>query len=179
MRDAIDPMLLFPAVAALAAGLALALWRRNRGVAVMSAVLCVFSALLILGERAARASHANIRVDLLVTIPAVSVAALIIGLLTVRRPPTAAPRLRRGSRDRGRCLVRIVRRGSRSEILFEGVKITRTFYQGYRLYWQESIRCQSNLARRFGTIDRAGEPCREILWSRRAALDRIRSPEPF
>src|SRR5512146_212200 len=86
MREATDPMLLFP----LAAGLAIALWRRNRGVAVMSAALSVASALLIVGERAARASHADIRVDLLVTIPAVSVAALVIGLLTVRRLPAAA-----------------------------------------------------------------------------------------
>jgi len=162
MRVATDPMLLFPAVAALATGLAFALWRRNRGVAVMSAVLSVFSALLILGERAARASHANIRVDLLVTIPAVSVAALTIGLLTVRRPPAAA-------RVFAAALAFVGGVSSASFAWFtvrtgiEGANITRTFDEGYRLYWEETIRCQGNLARRFGTIDRASEPCRGNL----------------
>jgi hypothetical protein len=162
MREAMDPMLLFPVVAALSAGLALALWRRNRGVAVMSAVLSMFSALLILGERAARAAHANIRVDLLVTIPAVSAAALVIGLLAVRRPPSAA-RV---------CAAGLAIVGGLSTASFawftvrtgiEGAHITRTFEEGYRLYWEETIRCQGNLATRFGAMDRAGEPCRGNL----------------
>jgi hypothetical protein len=162
MREATDPMLLFSVVAALAAGLALALWRSNRGVAVMSAVLSLFSALLILAERAARASHADVRVDLRVTIPAVSVAALVSGLLTVRRPPAAARAFAAGLAIVGgfsfASFAWFMVRTS-----FEGAKMTRTFDEGYRLYWEETIRCRGNLARRFGAIDRAGEPCRGNL----------------
>ena len=162
MQKAMDPMLLFPVVAVLAAGLALALWRRNRGVAVMSAALAVCSALLILGERAARASRANIRVDLLFTIPAVSAAALVIGLLTVRRGTAAARVFAAGLAIVGGLSTAsfawfTVRTG------IEGAHITRTFEEGYRLYWEETIRCQGNLARRLGAMDRAGEPCRGNL----------------
>ena len=169
-----DPMLLFPVVAALAAGLALALWRRNRGVAVMSAALAVCSALLILGERAARASRANIRVDLLFTIPAVSAAALVIGLLTIRRGTAAARVFAAGLAIVGGISTAsfawfAVRTG------IEGAHITRTFEEGYRLYWEETIRCQGNLARRFGTMDRDGEPCRGNL----VATSRSAGSYPF
>src|SRR5579872_1862730 len=165
MQRAYDPMLLFPLVGLLAAGLTLVLWRRNRGFAISAAVLSAISALLVLNERASIAAHANIRVDLLVTIPVVSLAALVIGLMglmVLRRPPLAARILGAGLAVVGSAVfaafsVQMVQSGS------EIARLTQISNDGGRLYGEETIRCRQNLARRFGPLDRAGEPCRGNL----------------
>jgi hypothetical protein len=90
-RD-IDPILLFALVAMLAAVLTVLLWRSNRGVAVVAAGLAVCSGLMVWHERVARAAGTNIRVDLLVTIPVIAVAAIVVGVFSLQRPPMAASR---------------------------------------------------------------------------------------
>jgi hypothetical protein len=68
MREAMDPMLFFPVVAALATGLAIALWRHNRDRAIMSAGLALISTYIIPGERAL---HEEVRGDLLLAVSVV------------------------------------------------------------------------------------------------------------
>src|SRR6266851_3803716 len=88
-RD-IDPILLFALVAMLAAVLAVLLWRSNRGVGTLAAGLAVCAGLLVWNERVARAAGANIRVDLLVTVPVIAVAAIVVGAFSLRRTLVAA-----------------------------------------------------------------------------------------
>src|SRR6185503_14553902 len=155
-RD-LDPMLLFTAVALLAAALSLALWRRDRRPAIVAAILTGLAALCILNESVARASGANIRVDLLLLIPLVTVSALVVGALNVRRPRQAVRVIAAGLILVGGAAFawfawRMVL------TTFEGRRLTHTFDQGRKLYWEETIRCHENLARRFGPLDRAAEP---------------------
>src|SRR5712691_7718567 len=82
--DAAAPAL-FILVALLASGLALALWREKRGVAIAASALAAISAVCVANEFAMRAARANIRVDLLLTIPLVAAAAAVIGVFAYRR----------------------------------------------------------------------------------------------
>jgi hypothetical protein len=155
-------MLLFAAVALLAAALSLALWRRDRRAAIVAASLTGLAALCILNESVARARGANIRVDLLLLIPLVTASALVVGAMNVRRPQPAARVIASGLvLVGGAAFTWFAWRMVLST--FEGRRLTRTFDQGRKLYWEETIRCQGNLARRFGPLDRAAEPCRGNL----------------
>jgi len=160
-RD-LDPMLLFTAVALLAAALSLALWRRDRRPAIVAAILTGLAALCILNESVARARGANIRVDLLLLIPFVTTGALVVGAMNVRRPRPVARIIAAGLVLVGGAAFAWF--ASRMVLTtFEGRRLTRTFDQGRKLYWDETIRCQGNLARRFGPLDRAAAPCRGNL----------------
>ncbi len=115
------------------------------------------SALLVWAERAARASHANIRVDLLVTIPVISAAAMVAGIFCVRQPRWAARAVGAGLLAVGGVSFagfswRMV------QTSFELQRITKAFDQGRRLYWEETIRCAGNFARRFGPMERRDQP---------------------
>src|SRR5229473_983182 len=141
-RD-IDPILLFDLVAMLAAVLAVLLWRPNRAVAVMAAGLAGCSALLVWNERAARAAGANIRVDLLVTIPVIAVAAIVVGVFSLRRPPAAARIVGAGILAIGVItFAGFSWKAVRSS--FELQRLNKAFEQGHRLYWEETIRCAEN-----------------------------------
>src|SRR5690349_11795583 len=116
-RD-IDPILLFAWVAMLAAVLALLLWRSIRGVAVVAA-------------------GANIRVDLLVTIPVIAVAAIVVGLFCLRRPPVAARIVGAGILAIGG----IAFAGFfffKQKTAYEIQRLNKAFDQGHRLYWEET-----------------------------------------
>ena len=151
-------MLLFGAVFILTAGLAMLVWRSNRGVAVVACGLGVLSALCMAMERAASEAHASIRLDLLVTIPAVSVAAVVIGIFALRRPPVAARLIAGGLVGLGGISFTwfswgMVRSNS------EGLRLTAIFNQARRLYFEETVRCQGNLVKRFGPLNRHDNPC--------------------
>lgn len=159
-RD-LDPMLLFTAIALLAAALSLTLWSRDRRPGIVAAFLTGLAALCILNESVARARGANIRVDLLLLIPLVTASALVVGAMNVRLPRPAARLIAAGLMLVGGAAFAWF--AWRILTTFEGRRLTRTFDQGRKLYWEETIRCQGNLARRFGPLERAAEPCRGNL----------------
>lgn len=154
----LDPLLVFPAIAVLAAGLASLRWRAQRRIAVACAVLALFSALCILYEIASRAAHANIRVDLLFTMPVVSGSAIVLGFLAFRRAPVVDRVVAAGMTAVGLATFVFfswtMARTSRNT-----ATLTATFSQAQRLYWEETVRCQGNLVKRFGTLDRRDNPC--------------------
>ena len=108
------------------------------------------------------ANHAwariSIRVDLLITIPAVSIAALVVGMSAARRPPAAA-----------RAIGAILALGGALSFVWfayaihgsevEGARVMSLFDEGNRLYWNETIRCEGNLETRFGPLKRHDDPC--------------------
>src|SRR5216684_848016 len=87
--DAAAPAL-FILVALLASALALALWVSKRAVAIAASALAAISAVCVANEFAMRAARANIRVDLLLTIPLVSAAAAVIGVFAFQRSRMSA-----------------------------------------------------------------------------------------
>src|SRR5690242_19950610 len=160
-RD-IVPIFLFALVALLAAVLAVLLWRSNRGVAVVAAGLAVCAGVLVWNERVARAAGANIRVDLLVTIPVIAVAAIVVGVFSLRRPPVAARIVGAGILAIGSlAFAGFSWRAVRTSFELRG--INKAFEQGHRLYWEETIRCAGNLARRYGAMEHRDQPCRGNL----------------
>ena len=160
-RD-IDPILLFALVAMLAAVLTVLLWRSNRGVAVVAAGLAVCSGLLVWNERVARAAGTNIRVDLLVTIPVIAVAAIVVGVFSLQRPPMAARVVGAGILAIGGiAFAGFSWRAVKTTFEIQG--LNKAFEQGHKLYWEETIRCAGNLARRFGAIEQRDRPCRGNL----------------
>jgi len=162
MQRDIDPIFLFALVALLAAVLAMLLWRSNRGVAVVAAGLAGCSGLLVWNERAARAAGANIRVDLLVTIPVIAVAAIVVGVFSLRRPPVAARVVGAGILAIG--VISFAGFSWRAvKTSFELRGINKAFEQGHRLYWEETIRCAANLARRYGAVEHRDQACRGNL----------------
>ena len=158
MHHDLDPVLLFGPVTALAAGIAWLLRRANRGVAWIAAALAGFSALCLVYERASRAAHASIRVDLLITIPVVSVAAIVVGIFAMLRPPVAG-------RIAGAALVVIGAPAfawfcwTMTKSTLETQRLTQTFDQARRLYSEETLRCQGNLVKRFGTLEGRDGAC--------------------
>ena len=160
-RD-IDPILLFTLVAMLAAVLAVLLWRSNRGVGTLAAGLAVCSGLLVWNERAARAAGANIRVDLLVTIPVIAAAAIVVGLFSLPRQPVAARVVGAGILAIG-SITFAAFSWRAVKTTFEIQRLNKAFEQGHKLYWEETIRCSGNMARRFGPIEHRDRPCRGNL----------------
>ncbi|HXJ38141.1 MAG TPA: hypothetical protein VNH18_02615, partial [Bryobacteraceae bacterium] len=160
-RD-IDPILLFALVALLAAVLAMLLRRVNRGAAAVAAGLAGCSGLLVWNEQAARAAGANIRVDLLVTIPVIAAAAIVVGIFSLRRPPVEARIVGAGILAIG--VISLAGFSWRAvKTSFELRGINKAFEQGHRLYWEETIRCAANLARRYGAVEHRDQACRGNL----------------
>ena len=158
MNFDLDPLILFPSVSILAAALAIFVWRSNRGVAVVAAGLAACSVLCVGNEISARAAHNAIRIDLLLTIPVIGVAAVVVGIFALRRPPLLA-RINAGA---------LVAVGGISFAWFawtmtksthEAQNLTAIFNRGRKLYWEETIRCRGNLVKRFGSLDRNDRPC--------------------
>ena len=149
-------------------------WRRfwrfcygvpTAGVGMLAAGLAGCSGLLVWNERAARAAGANIRVDLLVTIPVIAVAAIVVGVFSSfssRRPPVAARIVGAGILAIGG--IAFAGFSWRSvKTAFEIRRLNKAFDQGHRLYWEETIRCAGNLARHYGPIEHRDQPCRGNL----------------
>jgi len=158
----LDPALLFSVMTALPLLVALLLWRANRGVAVVAAGLAALSALCLVMEKAARAARASIRVDLLVTIPAVTVAAMVVGIFAVRSRPLAARIAGAALLAVGvPCFAWFAWMMTRST--FEAQALTRTFDQARRLYSEETLLCQGNLAKRFGPLESRDAACSGYL----------------
>ncbi len=160
-RD-IDPIFLFTLVALLAGVLAALLWRSNRGVGMLAAGLAGCAGLLVWNERAARAAGANIRVDLLITIPVIAAAAIVVGVFSLRRPPAAARIVGAGILAVGSlAFAGFSWRAIKTSFELRG--INKAFAQGHRLYWEETIRCAENLARRYGAMEHRDQACRGNL----------------
>ncbi len=150
------PAILFASSGALCIALAIAEWNVRRRLAISLLALGGFS-LLCLAANHAWARY-SIRVDLLLTIPAVSIGALVAGTLATMRPPAPA-----------RVLGAILALGGavsfawfsfamhRSSV--EGARTMARFDEGNRLYWAETIRCEDNFEKRFGPLKRVGDPC--------------------
>jgi hypothetical protein len=150
------PAFLFASTAALAALIALLEWRVHRRFARATALLAGFAALCFVTNYAW--ARISIRVDLLVTIPAVSLAALIAGARAMFRPPAPA-------RIAGAFLAVV---GGVSFCWFawnmarataERRRSTAAYNEGNRLYWDETIRCEGNFEKRFGPVSRRDHPC--------------------
>ena len=153
------PAILFVGVVILALVLGALEWRsRNRGMALVAFVLAALAAVFLAADLAAIHAHASIRVDLLFTIPAISLAATAFGALAIFRPPFAA-------RAVGAVLAIV---GGVSLVSFGLSMIATTkqlkgvdaaFSEGRRLYWQETVLCQGNFEKRFGPLQRHDSPC--------------------
>lgn len=154
-----DPLSLFLAVTGLAVVLAiLCRIRHQRALTTANLVLALASALLVALELSARAHHASIRVDLLVTIPALCVGALVVGLFTSR-----------SSSGVGRAIAVLMAVVSGATLAWFGWSFERTTREsaeqsrrqeaGNQLYWEETIRCQGAMSARFGKLDRKDNAC--------------------
>jgi hypothetical protein len=150
------PAVLFASSGALCIALAIAEWSARRRLAISLIALGGFSLLCLAVDHAS--ARSAIRVDLLFTIPAVSLGALIAGTLaTMRLPPPA--------RVLGVILALV---GAVSFTWFsyamhassvEGARTMALFDEGNRLYWAETVRCQDNFEKRFGPLKRLDDPC--------------------
>ena len=154
-----DVLSLFLAVTGLAVVLAiLCKIRHQRALTTANLVLALASALLVALELSARAHHANIRVDLLVTIPALCLGALVVGLFTAR-----------SSFGVGRAIAVLMAVVSGATLAWFGWSFERTSWEasgqsrrqeaGNQLYWEETIRCQGAMSARFGKLDRKDDAC--------------------
>jgi len=150
------PSILFATVSALCGALALAEWSARRRLAWAAAALAVFAALCFAANHAW--SRYSIRVDLLLTIPLVSLAAQFVGAMSIRRSPVAV-------RIFGLILIVV---GAISFGWFawsferssaDSRRVMAIFDEGNRLYWNETIRCEANFEKRFGRLQRSAQPC--------------------
>jgi hypothetical protein len=117
-------------------------------------VLAAVAALLVAHETYARAAGANIRVDLLVTIPLVSIAAAALGIAVFRQSRLAGATLLICGAP---ALAWFSYRMAVSSI--ESSRITGVFYRARKLYWDETIRCARNFNLRFGPLPASSDPC--------------------
>ena len=164
------PGVLFASVGALSLALAIAEWKDRRRLARYALALGGFS-LACFATNHAWARY-SIRVDLLLTIPAVSLGAVVAGVLATRRAPALARMLGAtlalgGAVAFGWFSFAI----HRSEV--EGARTMALFDEGNRLYWNETIRCKDNFEKRFGPIERQDDPCLGNL------VVRSRSPNAY
>jgi hypothetical protein len=150
------PAVLFSTVSALCFALALAEWRARRRLAWTAFAIGTFAALCFASDRAA--ARSSIRVDLLLTIPLMSLAAAAAGALSIRRPPTAArvigvPLVVGGTI----CFAWFA--WTMAGSIAEARRVRATFDEGNRLYWSETIRCEANFEKRFGPMRRRDQRC--------------------
>jgi hypothetical protein len=150
------PSILFATVGALCAVLALAEWSTRRRLAAVAAAIAAFAAICFAVNHAW--SRYSIRVDLLLTIPLVSLAALIVGAMSIRRSPMAA-------RIVGLILVveGAISFGwfawSFERSLADSRRVMAIFDEGSHLYWNETVRCEANFEKRFGRLQSSAQPC--------------------
>jgi hypothetical protein len=150
------PSILFATVSVLGGALALADWSAHRRLARSAAVLTVVAALCFVTNRAWL--RYSIRVDLLLSIPLVSLAALAAGMVAALRPPAVARALGAALGLSGALsLVWFAYAIHASAV--EDARITALYDEGNRLFWNESIRCQGNFEKRFGPMDRTDDVC--------------------
>ena len=150
------PAVLFAGSGALCLALAIAQWDGRRRLAVSSLALGGFSLVCFAANHAW--ARYSIRVDLLLTIPAVSLGALVVGTLAFMRPPPSA-----------RVLGALLALGGAVSFSWysiaihhskvEGARTMALFDEGNRLYWNETIRCKDNFEKRFGPLERSNDPC--------------------
>jgi hypothetical protein len=150
------PSVLFATVGALCAALAVVEWRARRRLARGAAAIAAFAALCFVQNHAW--SRYSIRIDLLLTIPIVSLTALAVGAMSIRRSPVAA-------RIIGLILVVV---GvtffgwfawSYERTSADSRRVMAIFDKGSRLYWDETVRCETNFETRFGRLRRSAQPC--------------------
>jgi hypothetical protein len=150
------PAVLFATSGALCIALAIAEWKVRRRLAISLLALGGFS-LVCLASNHAWARY-SIRVDLLLTIPAVSIGALVAGTLATMRPPLPARMLG----------AMLALGGAVSFVWFsyamhassvEGARTMALSDEGNRLYWAETVRCKDNFEKRFGPLQRVDDPC--------------------
>jgi len=149
-------VILFGGVTALAVLLGVLEWHGGRrGIALGAATLAAFAGAALALDRAA--AHA-IRVDLLVTIPLVSLAAVAVGVFGTLKPPFAA-----------RTVGAFLAAGGAVSLGWfvwdtavwsrDAARGSAAYEDGIRLYWQETTRCQANFEKRFGPLRRHDSPC--------------------
>jgi hypothetical protein len=150
------PAILFATVSILSAALALGEWNARSHLARFATAAAALAALCFAANHAW--SRYSIRVDLLLTIPSDSLAALVVGVLAMGRPPALVQAL-------GAALALI---GTVSLLWFayamhrsalEDARTMALFNEGERLFWSETIRCQENFEKRFGPMDGHDDPC--------------------
>jgi hypothetical protein len=155
------PLWLFLAVAGVAVALAFVCRiRHQRTLMTVNLLLALCSAMLVALElvNRAQAHPANIRVDLLVTMPGLCVGALVIGLLTARSISGV-----------GRAIATLMAVIGGATLAWfgwwfvrttsESAEFTRRHDAGSRIYWEETIRCQGAMSARFGGLDRKDNAC--------------------
>ena len=157
-RMAAMPFLLFPAVFLIAGTLAIVHRRDRPRLAWANLALTFIAGLLIFNEAMMYRSGSAIRVDLLLTLPALSIGALAIGALAIRGVGSSARLLALVLTTCGGAAT-IVFATSFVRTSMDAAKQSRQYFTGNRLYWEETIRCQEAVVDRFGTLDREGDPC--------------------
>ncbi len=169
-----DPFtMLFGGVLALALLLALLEWfTHHRRMAVAALMLAALAAALLAFELAS--VRTSIRVDLLFTVPLISLTAAAVGVLAMLGPPFSARALgalltAAGAITLGWCGWSLAGWMARSNL----IDLARN--EGRALYWQEAMRCQANLEKRFGPLQRRDSPCVGNL----AVLSRSDSGYPY
>jgi hypothetical protein len=150
------PQLLFGSVGALCFALVLMEWNVRHRLALLSLSVAGFSLVCFAVDHAW--TRYSIRVDLLLTIPAVSLSALVAGTLAAVRPSLPA-----------RAVGALLAMGGAVSLAWYSYAVHRSavedartmalFDEGTRLFWNETIRCQDNFDRRFGPFKRRDDPC--------------------
>src|ERR1700737_4947634 len=150
------PQLLFGSVGALCFGLVLIEWNVRHRLALLSLSVAGFSLVCFAVDHAW--ARYSIRVDLLLTIPAVSFGAFVAGAMAAVRPSAPA-----------RAVGALLALGGAASLAWysyavhrsavEGARTMALFDEGPRLFWNETIRCQDNFDRRFGPFKRRDDSC--------------------
>ncbi len=149
------PSILFATASILGAALALTEWSARRRLARFAAAAAALAALCFAANHVW--SRYSIRVDLLLSIPLVSIAALIAGTLAADRPPAIAQALGAALALSGAVsLLWFAYAMHRSAV--ERARTTALFDEGNRLFWNETIRCRQNFEKRFGPMGRGDDP---------------------
>ena len=150
------PRVLFGSVGAVCFALALLEWKGRPALAKASLALCGFSLLCVATDYAS--ARTSIRVDLLLTIPAVSLGAIIVGVLALPRGQLPARTLGAFlALGGGVSLAWFSYSSYRTAV--KGARIMARYDEGNRLYWNETIRCADNFAKRFGPSEGRDDPC--------------------
>lgn len=154
-----DPAIEFVLFAGSALVLAFMRWRSGRIVATAAVVVAAFAVAGVFGCSSESARVAWVNVYRLFGLPLLSVAALVVGIAGLLRPP-------RKARFAAVALT-VLGGGFFGSLVLEEAADRRYYrieYQRLRLaaklYWDESIRCRDNLAVRFGPFEQRQKPCR-------------------
>jgi hypothetical protein len=118
-------------------------------------VLAACAGLCVAIEFAHQAPRNAIRIDLFVTLPGIALGALALGIASLSAARTTATALI------------VLAGGSLAWLAWsmagsarEAVRLSRIVDEANRLYWQETSRCETNFAARFGSYGSRDHPCR-------------------